>query len=167
MQIPTGDNSMIPNQEPPLEDPNMNLDNNMPQDNMNGNENASKKEIQKLSGQLSQALNTYNQNQQQMDSELNKYVAGMIIPQAVKGMDETDKEEIINKLNKPSTQEQPQMQEPNPNDMQMNQQNPMQMESRHIDEIIDSILDNEVRKRNEKKITNKRLSKTNPFVTNR
>ena len=57
-----------------------------------------KKFIQQLTGKLSQSLQKYNDNNGQPDVELNKYVAGMITKQAIKGLSENDAEEIINKI---------------------------------------------------------------------
>ena len=62
------------------------------------NENDPKKEIQKLSGKLSQELRNYNNDQETPDTDLNKYVAGMIIPQATKSMTSDEKAEVINKI---------------------------------------------------------------------
>lgn len=56
-----------------------------------------KKFIQQLTGKLSQKLREYNKNQE--DSDLNKYVAGMIVVQAAKGLDQDGKDEIIDKIN--------------------------------------------------------------------
>lgn len=142
----------------------------MPQDDFNdidsetseGNDEG-KKEIQQLCGKLSQKLDVYNQSNQG-DVELNKYVAGMIIPQATKGMSEEDKNDVINKINKdtddgdgnlqqqPTQGEQPQM--------------PMESINR-IEEIIDSVIDDEARKRGDKKNINKNLKRNNPFISNR
>jgi hypothetical protein len=57
-----------------------------------------KKFIQQLTGKLSQSLQKYNDNNGQPDVELNKYVAGMITKQAMKGLSENDAEEIIDKV---------------------------------------------------------------------
>lgn len=57
-----------------------------------------KKYIQQLSGKLSQSLRKYNNNLPQPDADLNKYVAGMIVKQAVNGMSEEDVNDILNKL---------------------------------------------------------------------
>lgn len=58
-----------------------------------------KKYIQQLTGKLSQTLNTYNNENGQPDTELGKYVLGMLVKQGTKGMDEEDKKEIIKKIN--------------------------------------------------------------------
>lgn len=57
-----------------------------------------KKFIQQLTGKLSQSLQKYNDNNGQPDVDLNKYVAGMITKQAMKGLSEEDAEEIIDKV---------------------------------------------------------------------
>ena len=58
-----------------------------------------KKYIQQLTGKLSQTLNSYNNENGEPDTELGKYVLGMLIKQGTKGMDETDRKEIIKKIN--------------------------------------------------------------------
>ena len=57
-----------------------------------------KRFIQQLTGKLSQSLNSYNNENGEPDTELGKYVLGMLVKQSVKGMDETDKKEIIKKI---------------------------------------------------------------------
>jgi len=57
-----------------------------------------KKYIQQLTGKLSQTLQKYTDNNGQPDVDLNKYVAGMITKQAMKGLSEEDAEEIIDKV---------------------------------------------------------------------
>lgn len=60
-----------------------------------------KRYIQQLTGKLSQSLRTYNEQQPQPDTDLNKYVAGMISKQAAEGLTKADIDEIIAKLNSP------------------------------------------------------------------
>ena len=57
-----------------------------------------KKYIQQLTGKLSQTLQKYTDNNGQPDVDLNKYVAGMITKQAMKGLSEEDADEIIDKV---------------------------------------------------------------------
>ena len=57
-----------------------------------------KKYIQQLTGKLSQSLRKYTDNNGQPDVDLNKYVAGMITKQAMKGLSGEDAEEIIDKV---------------------------------------------------------------------
>lgn len=70
-----------------------------------GDENADdpKKNIQRLAGELSQALRTYNDEQQTPDTDLNKYVVGMIATQAGKNMTSDEKNEIVKKIQKGET----------------------------------------------------------------
>lgn len=84
-----------------------NGDNQMPTDfdsNFNAGVEANeetdpKRFIQQLTGKLSQSLNSYNNENGEPDTELGKYVLGMLVKQGVKGMDEKDKKEIIKKIN--------------------------------------------------------------------
>lgn len=64
-----------------------------------------KRFIQQLTGKLSQSLNSYNNENGEPDTELGKYVLGMLVKQGVKGMDEKDKKEIIKKINTSDTEE--------------------------------------------------------------
>ena len=58
-----------------------------------------KKFIQQLTGKLSQSLNSYNNENGEPDTELGKYVLGMLVKQGTKGMDDSDRKEIIKKIN--------------------------------------------------------------------
>lgn len=71
--------------------------NDTPEQNQNG-ETDIKKTIQKLSGQLSQKLNDYNAEGNGDESEVNKYVIGMVIKQAMKGLDDEDRSDVINNI---------------------------------------------------------------------
>ena len=64
-----------------------------------------KKYIQQLTGKLSQTLNTYNNENGEPDTELGKYVLGMLVKQGTKGMDEKDRKEIIKKINTSNPQD--------------------------------------------------------------
>lgn len=55
--------------------------------------------IQQLTGKLSQSLNSYNNENGEPDTELGKYVLGMLVKQGTKGMDDKDRKEIIKKIN--------------------------------------------------------------------
>ena len=59
-----------------------------------------KKYIQQLTGKLSQSLRKYNENLPQPDAELSKYVAGMIIKQAIEGLSQEDVADIMDKVEK-------------------------------------------------------------------
>lgn len=57
-----------------------------------------KKYIQQLTGKLSQSLRNYNKGLPTPDADLGKYVAGMIIKQAIDGLGQDDVTEILNKV---------------------------------------------------------------------
>lgn len=57
-----------------------------------------KKYIQQLTGKLSQSLRKYNSDQAEPDADLNKYVAGMVVKQAVEGLSEKERNEILKKV---------------------------------------------------------------------
>lgn len=122
-------------------DPNMPMDDTMPQDgamppadsemptSFDSNFDAGveadeetdpKKYIQQLTGKLSQSLNSYNNDNGEPDTELGKYVLGMLVKQGVKGMDEKDKKEIIKKINTASDEDTSM-----PDDDEMNTEEPM------------------------------------------
>ena len=84
---------------PPMEDE--------PMGDMGNEEGADdpKKNIQRLAGELSQALRTYNDEQQSPDTDLNKYVVGMIATQAGKNMTSDEKNEIVKKIQKGESME--------------------------------------------------------------
>ena len=130
----------------PMEEPNMGgqdpmmgdeqpMDNQMMDGEM-GEENDPKKEIQQLSGKLSQELRNYNNDQQTPDTDLNKYVAGMVIPQATKVMTSDEKAEVINKIKKGMTDDDLETDVSN-EDMGGNEGMDMPMESKiNLDNII-------------------------------
>lgn len=105
-----------------------------------------KKFIQQLTGKLSQSLQKYNDNNGQPDVELNKYVAGMIAKQAMKGLSENDAEEIIDKIKADEDFTMGDEQQP-PMDNGMDEQQPPMNESfstfkkrKQIKEIVNSVL---------------------------
>ena len=104
------------------------MDNQMPQDGMGDGssefdtnfdagvdadeDSDPKKYIQQLTGKLSQSLRKYNENLPQPDTELSKYVAGMILKQSTEGLTDGDKKDIIDKVGEDSDnsgEEAPQM----------------------------------------------------------
>lgn len=111
-----------------------------------------KKYIQQLTGKLSQTLQKYTDNNGQADVDLNKYVAGMITKQAMKGLSEDDAQEILDKVKAdedfsmeddgeqqpPQDGEMPQgdMQQPPMNECFSNRQR-----GRQIKEIVNGVLD--------------------------
>lgn len=54
--------------------------------------------IQQLTGKLSQSLRKYQKEQATPDADLSKYVAGMIVKQAIDGLSQDDVTEILNKV---------------------------------------------------------------------
>lgn len=62
-----------------------------------------KRYIQQLTGKLSQKLRTYNSELPSPDTDLNKYVAGMINKQAIEGLDNKDVKEILSKIKSDET----------------------------------------------------------------
>ena len=82
-----------------------------------------KKYIQQLTGKLSQSLRNYNNGQPQADADLNKYVAGMIIKQAIDGLSPDDVQEVLSKVKSNDDMEQPQ----SSNDQAIEGQEPMDM----------------------------------------
>ncbi len=125
----------------------------------NGEENTPKKEIQKLTGSLSQELRTYNDSQQEPDTELNKYVAGMILKQAGKSLTSKDRDEVIKKMDGGDSED-------------SNETNDMPMESikrkakKIVNEILnDSLIDGERKRENKKSSQPKNFR--NPFQSNR
>ena len=85
-----------------------------------------KKYIQQLTGKLSQSLNSYNNENGEPDTELGKYVLGMLVKQGVKGMDDKEKKEIIKKINTASDEDTPM-----PDDDGMDVEEPMDDEMRN------------------------------------
>lgn len=81
-----------------------------------------KKYIQQLTGKLSQSLRSYNEGLPQPDADLDKYVAGMIIKQAIAGLSQEDANDILNKVKSDDDAE-----EKTPNDDMEQPQNDEQM----------------------------------------
>lgn len=57
-----------------------------------------KKYIQQLTGKLSQELGKYNNELEEPDIELSKYVGGMIVKQVAKNLDDSGKKDLIKKI---------------------------------------------------------------------
>lgn len=159
----------LPNPNPPMNEPqnipmdnmgmgdndiNNPMDNNMPSKNDmegNGEENEGnepKKNVQHLAGELSQALRMYNQQQTQPDTDLNKYVMGMVVAQAAKDMTSKEKDEIIKKIQNGESEENTQVEECKD----------------YVNEINNSPMEDDEQKERFEKKTSKR---NNPFIANR
>ena len=148
--------------QPPMDAPDMEE----PIDGENGDsENGPGADVKKYSGELSQALNSYNEENPNDEEKINKYAANMIAAQVADYLSDKDKRSVIKKIqgnddsdDGMSSDELPQQQE-----------EPMQqMESRIVNEIADELLNGrKSTKRDEKFITNKDIAKHNPFVSER
>lgn len=141
-----------------------------------------KRFIQQLTGKLSQSLRSYNQTLPQPDADLGKYVAGMIIKQATEGLTPEDKNEILKKVETDNTEEIPNNQEDGGDvetemdaEMQSNDNGGEQdfdgMESKtnqpdvdKIDEIVNSVMDNNGDEDIEKQVDNVSFKKK-PFTS--
>jgi len=84
-----------------------------------------KKYIQQLTGKLSQSLRSYNENLPQPDADLDKYVAGMIVKQAIEGLSPEDTNDILNNIKGDETEEVPEQPQSDMSQQDMNQQPPM------------------------------------------
>ena len=149
-----------PLNQPPMGNEGMNNMGNdgmeMPMDNnsMNGDENT--KEVQELSGKLSQKLGEINSANP--NSDLSKYAASMVLSQALKGMDDSDAEEVKSKLNNTE----------NNNSEQMNQQQPQMESFLNLKNMVNEIVNQMLTKKEDKddsneEITNPKTKRKNPF----
>lgn len=155
---PMGDD-MMGNQDPNMQDPNMDM---QPQDaefdgDVQGGDGEApdKKEIQKLSGQLSQKLNDYNMDDA---DELTKYVVGMILKQASKKMSDEDKQDAIKKLEGDEQDE-------DDEDMDMPKNESRMFINKKIDEVLNGD-DSQYEISGEDLRPNKKKYK-NPFISSR
>ena len=127
-----------------------------------GSEGGPGSDVKEYSGELSQALNTYNEENPNDDEKINKYAINMIAAQVADYLSDKDKRSVIKKLNgnedDMSSDEQPEMPEDD-GGMQP------QMES-IVREVVDDLVNGRHTKRNERYITNDELNKKkNPFVS--
>lgn len=125
-------------------------------------ENGSGADVKKYSGELSQALNTYNEENPSDEEKINKYAVNMIAAQVADYLSDKDKRSVIKKLQGNGDDE-------DVSDGMSSDEQPMpQMENRIIKEITDELLNGrKPTKRDEKYVTNKKVTKRNPFVSNR
>ena len=66
-----------------------------------------KRFIQQLTGKLSQSLRKYNETLPQPDVDLDKYVAGMIVKQAIEGLSPEDTKDILDKVKSGDVEDNP------------------------------------------------------------
>ena len=96
-----------------------------------------KRFIQQLAGKISEAVRSFNKKQPQVDADLNKYVAGMVIKACLEGLSQEDADEILNKvksdeessLNGEDSQAEPTGDDNMQPENDMQQQSPMSNES--------------------------------------
>ena len=123
-------------------------------------------DVKKYSGELSQSLNTYNEENPNDEEKVNKYAINMIAAQVADYLSAKDKRSVIKKLQGDDedesdgmiSDEQPQVEEPTP-----------QMENRIVREITDELLNGRKgTKRDERFITNRDIDyEIDPFVSKR
>lgn len=103
IKLPKSEPPLPPMQnEPLMGEPNSDLP--MPNDEVNADENEQndpKKEIQQLTGKLSQLIRQYNKDEINPDTELSQYVLGMIISAAKNTLTQDQKEKLSKKLVNP------------------------------------------------------------------
>lgn len=159
----------IDNQMPPIGEPDdmgtLDAGGETPEGDMNGNsEGGVGNDVKKYSGELSQALNTYNEENPSDEEKVNKYAINMIAAQVADYLSDKDKRSVIKKLKGQEDDMSSDEQQQNDNMGGM----PPMTESRLVDEIVNGILNDRGErntKRNEKQITNNEVSKEdNPFV---
>lgn len=126
-----------------------NTENDMNLDNPNSS--SPKNEIQKVTGKLSQLLNDFNNENE--DSELNKYVLKMIVKQAAKGLNQDDKDDVLNSLENDDM-----------DDNDMNNEDDIN-ESISLTEFIDNIVNTQDTKKQKIPYNQQRLN--NPFISKR
>lgn len=128
------------------------------------------KDVREYSGQLSQALKDYNDENPEDDEKLNKYAINMIAAQVADNLSDKDKRSVIKKLKGMGDDTDDELgEESQEDDMQMQDDNnpDLQLES-YIGEVVSDILSSERHtKRGEKKVTNDKVSRKNPFVSKR
>ena len=146
-------------QQPPMNDGmNSQFDTNFDAGVEASEEDDPKKYIQQLTGKLSQTLRKYNENNGQPDVDLNKYVAGMVVKQAMEGLSQDDADEIIDKVKSDEDfqmddngqggemEQMPQddkqmMNDPSQGQMPMGQMDESRRHNTQIKEIVNSVLD--------------------------
>lgn len=142
-----------------------------------GEGNNDKKNIQQLTGELSQALSQYNDEQEEPDTELNKYVMNMLAKQAGKAMTPKDRKQVVKKL-KGDDEPDEGMEEPMGDDMPDENEGMPENEggmnesrlNRIIDEVLGDMTTNKRdldHKRYNKEISNEDVTFGNPFVVDR
>jgi hypothetical protein len=131
-------------------------------DDMNGDsEGGAGGDVKKYSGELSQALNSYNEENPSDEEKINKYAINMIAAQVADYLSDKDKRSVIKKL---QGQEDDMSSDEQPQNDEMGGMPPMD-ENRIVQEIVDDLINGRHTKRNERSITNDEVNKEeSPFV---
>lgn len=138
-------------------------------DSMGGDsENGPGKDVKKYSGELSQALNSYNEENPEDEEKVNKYAINMIAAQVADYLSDKDKRSVIKKLR---GNEDDMSSDGMPEDEEMSegpddeQGMPPMDENRIVREIVDDLVNGRHTKRNERQITNDEVSQDDsPYV---
>lgn len=155
--MPMGQDPMMGGEEPPMGEPGGEEPMGEPEGDP---ENGPGADVKKYSGELSQALNTYNEENPSDEEKINKYAANMVAAQVADYLSDKDKRSVIKKLQGNG--------EDVSDGMSPDEQPMPQMESKIVSEIADELLNGrKPTKRYEKFITNKDVTKHNPFVSKR
>ena len=147
----------------------------MPDDPMNDGEEGSEGgvagDVRKYSGELSQALNDYNEQEPDDEEKLNKYAINMIAAQVKGKLDGKDVKKIVNKLEggNDSDGEMPDEDDdegmpPSPDKFQNESR---RMTEEVVTEIMDELLNGRKPVRRDNLIRRKDISRNNPFVSKR
>ena len=151
---------------PPMNDPNLGAPEDMgapdagAPDMEGDSEGGAGGDVKKYSGELSQALNSYNEENPSDEEKINKYAINMIAAQVADYLSDKDKRNVIKKL---QGQEDDMSSDEQPQNDDMGGMPPMD-ENRIVQEIVDDLVNGRHTKRNERSITNGEISKDNPFV---
>lgn len=130
------------------------------------------KYLQQLTGKLCAKLKKYNDEKPEPDAGMCKYIAGMVLAQCTKGLDEKEKDEILSKLTKSddgedTDNEQDKSNNENDFDAEVPEQtNDSLNEERKIVERIVQNMKNDFTDKKPKGISNKRKSyRMTPYMT--
>lgn len=122
-------------------------------------ENDPKRYIQQLAGKLSQSLRSYNEELPSPDTDLNKYVMGMVNKQALKGMSNKDVTDVLSKIKSDETEDDYENPDLNSNEMngdniELPQDNDMEQNEsiirNKINEIFQDIISNSTDEKTQK-----------------
>lgn len=140
-----------------------------------------KKYIQQLTGKLSQTLRKYNESLPEPDTDLCKYVSGMINAQTTEGLTQEDVDEIIDKIKSgkgnndmqrdhnegemPPSDGKPPMEGGSQQPPLSNGPNESFSHRRHLDEIFNDVIDKETDEMPKIKGDTRKSFRKKPFTT--